>query len=316
MLDLDGEPDLVAVEVVMKLSQYGQIEYGREALGVFLNGVIEAVGHNQADVLRELFGRYPLNGAVPPQPEVQPWPEGPWKVVHEKVIGENTMFPVFVIQRALESARSVVHLQVVSARTGQHWYGTAFLVAADLIMTNHHIVGSEEEAAATRVSFDYQLSVDGKSCPKIEFVPKQGGLFCACKELDYSIMQLPTAAKAPPLVLGSVAPATGESVTVIQHPGGHLKQISLRNNAIQHADQRRIRYTTSTEQGSSGAPLLAHSSFEVVGLHHGVLDPTDPASDGKCFCNEAITMAAILGDLKDRSAEIYARLCLPPARSA
>jgi S1-C subfamily serine protease len=308
MLDLDGAPDLVAVEVIARLSDYGQIEYGKEALGVFLNGVIAAVGQEQANKLRELFRRYPLDGTIALQPRAKPWTAGPSSAFQEKVIGENTMFPVFVFQRALEASRSVVHLQMRSARTGSLWYGTAFLIADDLLITNHHVVGSEDAAAETTVSFDYQLGLDGKPCPKTELIPKKGGLFCACEELDYAVLQLPSSAKVPALSLGRSVPAAGEPVTVIQHPNGHLKQISLRNNAVQYSDQRRIHYTTSTEPGASGAPLLGHKTFDVVGLHHGGGDLTDPASGAPCFRNEAITMTAILDDLKERSAEIYERL--------
>ncbi|MBN9519758.1 trypsin-like peptidase domain-containing protein [bacterium] len=308
MLDLDGEPVLVAVEVVTKLSQFGQVEYGREALGVFLNGVIDAIGSEQADRLRELFSRYALGGSTPPQPPVGPWPKELTNFTQEKVIGENTMFPVHVLQRAIESARSVVHLTVASARPPFLWSGTGFLVANDLVMTNHHNVSSKEEAARTTVTFNYQLGVDGKPCPTTEQTLAEGSLLCANQDLDYAILRLPVPADVPALALGRIAPPNGDPVTIIQHPGGHLKQISLRNNAVQFSDSRRILYTTSTERGASGAPLLAHTTFEVVGLHHGGGELADPTSGNPSYRNEAIAMAAILGDLKSRCAAIYERL--------
>jgi hypothetical protein len=315
-LDLDGEPDLVAVEVVTKLAQFGQVEYGKEALGVFLNGVIAAVGGDHADGLRDLFTRYPLGGSTPPQPSVAPWPEDLANFVQEKVVGENTMFPVYVLQRASECARSVVHLTVHSARAPYVWYGTGFLIAEDLVMTNHHNVSCDEEAGQTTVTLNYQLGVDGKPCPTTPHKLTERGLLCAYQELDYAILQLPVAVIAPALALGRNPPAAGDPVTIIQHPGGHLKQISLRNNAVQFSDSRRILYTTSTERGASGAPLLAHTTFEVVGLHHGGGELADSAGANPSYRNEAISMAAILDDLKTRCTVIYERLTgvvTPPA---
>ena len=47
-LDLDGTPMGVAVEVVRFLAQFGQVAYGKEALGVFLNYIQPFVGDEDA----------------------------------------------------------------------------------------------------------------------------------------------------------------------------------------------------------------------------------------------------------------------------
>ena len=62
----------------------------------------------------------------------------------------------------------------------------------------------------------------------------------------------------------------GESVTIIQHPGGEPKQIALRENfvlALPDAADRYLYYQTDTTPGSSGSPVF-NDDWEVVALHH------------------------------------------------
>jgi len=73
LLDLDGAPQLVAVEVVKRLAEFGQVAEGREALGVFLNALLNLMGEDKDAVfIRALFVTYPLdrptgihNGSAP-----------------------------------------------------------------------------------------------------------------------------------------------------------------------------------------------------------------------------------------------------------
>ncbi len=64
-LDLDGNPRGVATEVVRNLAEFGQMDHGKEALGVFLNELLERIGAGEdADFIRGLFERYPLEQSV------------------------------------------------------------------------------------------------------------------------------------------------------------------------------------------------------------------------------------------------------------
>jgi hypothetical protein len=63
LLDLDGAPQLVAVEVVKRLAEFGQVAGGKEALGVFLNALLPLMGEDKdAAFIRALFATYPLDG--------------------------------------------------------------------------------------------------------------------------------------------------------------------------------------------------------------------------------------------------------------
>ena len=85
-----------------------------------------------------------------------------------------------------------------------------------------------------------------------------------------------------------------ERVAIVQHPGGHLKKISLQHNFVVFADRSRVQYTTATEPGSSGSPVL-DDECAVVAVHHsgGIL--SDEATPGKrVYCNGGTSAAAIL----------------------
>jgi len=163
-LDLDGTPMGVAVEVVRFLAQFGQVAYGKEALGVFLNYIQPFVGDEDAVFITSLFQTYPLDAPVAPVRSIDRWrgTDSP-AAVQEKIIGENTLRPIYMLELALAASKAVVHLQITKT-SGQAEVGTGFMVARDLLMTNHHVIATPQDAAGTEVSFNYQLDRHGRLC--------------------------------------------------------------------------------------------------------------------------------------------------------
>lgn len=311
MIDLGGPPDVAAMRVVTELAKFGQLEYGKQALGVFLNALVPYVDLDIGNEITAMFKRYPLDSPVAARRTIDDWRAGdPGKSVdnHEKIIGENTLFPIAILQRALDASRAVVLVGVQLAGGGS-WTGTGFLVARDLIMTNHHVIGTPEQAEAATFAFNYQLNVDGKPYPASVARPKVDGMFHADEALDFAVVQIEGVdASIPPLKLSSRMPTLGDAVTLIGHPNGHLKQVSLRNSAVQFVDGRVIQYTASTQPGSSGSPLFDREAIEVVGIHHTGGGLVDPGSGLPCFRNAGTTMRAVLEDLRARAPGIYACL--------
>jgi hypothetical protein len=312
MIDLGGAPDVAAMRVIIDLSSFGQLEYGKQALGVFLNAVVPYVDLDVGDEITAMFQRYPLDSPVTARRPIDDWrPRDPGKTAdnHEKIIGENTLFPIAVLQRALDAARAVVLVRVEPADGSGSWLGTGFLVARDLIMTNHHVIKTPEQAKAATFTFNYQLDADGNPYSTFFAHPKIDGLFHADQALDFAVVQVEGVdASIPPLKLSSKVPSLTDAVTLIGHPSGHLKQVSLRNNAVQFADGRVIQYTASTQPGSSGSPLFDHRAIEVVGIHHSGGDLVDPGSGIPCFRNAGTTMRAVVEHLRARAPEIYSCL--------
>ncbi len=302
-LDLDGAPMGVSVEMVSFLAQFGQVAYGKEALGVFLNYIQPYASDEDRDFILELFQKYPLDFPASSSRSIPHW-FGTDKIIdlQEKIIGENTLRHIYVLSLALEAAKAVVHLRISNGA------GTGFMIAPDLLMTNNHVITSQEEALKAEYTFNYQLDINGKECSTHTANSLSEGLFYTNPDLDYTVVMLQSLPEyGKHLTLKSKQMRREDRVAIIQHPGGHLKKISMQNNFISYADSQIIQYTTSTLPGSSGSPVF-DDDFHVVGIHHsgGMLSQT--ATQQRSLCNAGTSAIAILGDLKTNAPEIYNRL--------
>jgi V8-like Glu-specific endopeptidase len=82
---------------------------------------------------------------------------------------------------------------------------------------------------------------------------------------------------------------------------------SLQVNFIEYVDDYIVQYTTSTEPGSSGAPVVSEH-FTVVAIHHAGGMISEPATKRHYLRNEGIRIAAILEDLRQNAPVIYHRI--------
>ena len=122
------------MRTIGRLITFGQDQPGRESLGVLINKVIASLGNgDDVDFLHDLLLRYPFSTQPIATRGVSGWrgSETP-DVVTEKIIGENTLRDVYFLEVLLDLARAVV--RIAGSNTG-----TGFLIAADLLITNHHV---------------------------------------------------------------------------------------------------------------------------------------------------------------------------------
>jgi hypothetical protein len=224
--------------------------------------------------------------------------------VREKIIGEDTLRDISMLEVALEAARAVVR---IGLPTGA---GSGFMIASDLAMTNHHVIASREAAARADFRVNYQLDRTGKAREPVTVGAVPDGLFHTHEGLDYTVVQLagPPAFGAA-LTLRPVVLQRDARVNIIQHPGGHFKKISMQNNFVAYADRQAVQYYTSTLPGSSGSPVF-NDAFEVVAIHHsgGMLE--EPGTGRRYLRNGGSSMVAVLEDLRLNAPEIHA--CLKP----
>jgi len=314
-LDLDGTPRGVAVRTIQKLVVFGQDEPGREALGVLINKLIaNRGGGDDADFLRGLLNRYAFVTQPVAARGLSEWHgTKSGQDVAEKIIGENTLRDIYVLEVLLELARSVVRIR------GRRQTGTGFLVASDLLLTNHHVIDCQSTAEDCLFQFNYQLSRTGKALPTQTARIAPGGLFYSSpmapfnatpEELDFTIVQLADVPEGlPHLTLKPSSVERDSRVTIIQHPGGNYKKISMQNNFVEYADELVLQYTTSTEPGSSGSPVL-NDAFDVVAVHHSGGELSEPSTKRRYLRNEGIRASAILDDLRRNETAIYKRLAL------
>lgn len=227
---------------------------------------------------------------------------------------------------AVRTARSVTRLSVPRIVNGVEepgvGYGTGWLIAPGVVITNHHVIDNRDlrmgenhatpedfkaQAAAVEAWFDYYREVGGD--PK---VCSGAQLLASDERLDYAVIQLAEASKvadraALPIIAQPSKLVRGARMNLVQHSRGGALQFAIRNNFfVRPGDTPEfIRYQTDTEPGASGSPVC-NDTWQVVGLHHASTPvPKEQVPqeviDGQpvavTVLNEAIEIHSVLNDL-------------------
>jgi V8-like Glu-specific endopeptidase len=296
-IDLAGPTFIAVNNIVSFLSHYGRMTWDHEALGLFLNLIKDLCGLEQQQALAAILQRYDLMTPVSPLPPVTvPTTQPVTADLLEKVFTPNTLRPIAFIELALLASRSVAFLSVTGR--SQRWTGTGFMVSADLLITNCHVLPGEKEAAGAVYTFNYENTPAGSPRQTEDYLATNPAVFWSNSELDYAVVQL----GGKPgdtwgfLRLSDSSPAVGERVNIIQHPGGQPKQIALQSNFVEYCDKTVIQYLTSTLPGSSGSPVFA-DDWRVCAVHHAGGRIVEPGTKRSVFRNEGISIGRILQDL-------------------
>ena len=205
-------------------------------------------------------------------------------------------------------------------------FATGFLVAPDLIITNHHVFRTRDEAEGIGIQFLYERTHAGIRQGLIfELEPKR--FFVNDKRLDYAVVAVKPAAvdggplnqfKFLPLIAAKGKIRKGDPVNIIQHPNGDPKRYATVNNdLLDLRDDGFLLYETDTLEGSSGSPVF-NQYWETIGLHHcGVpriennmlvttngahvpLDAEVADEDLEWIANEGIRVSAIVVSLGEQ----------------
>ena len=303
-LNLDGQARGVAVRVINTLMSFGQDEPGQETLGVLLNKLLNYIGGgSEADFIRGLFERYPLTGTPVSTRGLTDWSgrDTP-KAVQEKVIGENTLRHVRLLELALEASQAVVRIRTASGM------GSGFVVGLRLVMTNNHVISSRNEVAGSQIDFNYQLDRLMEPAPLFTTTGQGEGHFYTNPHLDVTVFEITAIPEGlQPLALARKRVQRDDRVNIIQHPGGHYKKISMQNNFVAFANVQDLQYLTTTEPGSSGSPVF-NNDFVVVGIHHSGGNLPEPGSNQIYLRNAGSSMIAVLDALQAEAAPIYEQL--------
>jgi hypothetical protein len=203
--------------------------------------------------------------------------------------------------------------------------GTGFLIGADLLLTNHHVM---EQAIAHNLSgrfvqlyFDQRLKSDRYRVAQVHTLAASNWLIDASpnsdqpyeqvglEALDYALLRLEKRAgdetvdsaagkrrgwiPLPPIppVMAPPVMAPDAPLLLLGHPRGEALKLTLDTQALisVNAAGSRLRYRTNSELGSSGSPCF-DLHWNLVALHHAG-DPVEPPARPQW--NEGIPLAAI-----------------------
>ena len=232
----------------------------------------------------------------------------------ERIIGESDLVSINFLTRGVRASRAVCRVWVPGPGGGG-WSGTGFLIAPGLLMTNNHVLSAPAEASQAEADFGLEHDEDGVLSVPAQFNLAPHEIFFTDVDHDVTIVAVaPLSDKGEPLDRFGWLPLLplsgkglhGEWVTIIQHPGGDPKQIAVRANQIVELDpskaqdinlDRFIHYTTDTEPGSSGAPVL-NDQWQVVALHHKAVPKprkrnAPPGAPVEWLANQGVRVSAI-----------------------
>ncbi len=225
----------------------------------------------------------------------------------EALIGNTTDYQdaVFLAVGA-QVRRAVAYIEINLPTEARQ--ATGFLISDSLLITNHHVIASADEALAATVFFDRELDSTRRPLPMTAFRLEPSRFFASSPvgELDYTVVavgerisgpaQLADFGHCPISPLGAKH-VLGMNVNILQHPNGQYKQVALRNNLLTFRGQQSLLYETDTEVGSSGAPVF-NDLWEVIALHHwgqayAAAREVQNASTGPARGNEGVRISAI-----------------------
>ncbi|MBP1918226.1 DNA/RNA non-specific endonuclease [Youngiibacter multivorans] len=223
----------------------------------------------------------------------------------ERILNKSDLFPIAHLQLGLNAGKSVCRISVRSRSGKLLSYGTGFMVSHSLMMTNNHVLNNEEAAQYSLAEFNFEDDEQFLPRQSVSFRLDPKRFFITDEKLDFTLVAVQEISNTVKLsdfgylqLLSQEGKILeGEYVSIIQHPQGGMKAVTVRENEVRFLSDDFIHYVTDTEPGSSGSPVF-NDQWVVVALHHaGIPDPKDKT---KWIANEGVRISSIAKYLKNK----------------
>ena len=191
------------------------------------------------------------------------------KALERVINSEDNFLDIFLLSGAVYSAQAVCRIE----RPRGNALGTGFLVGADLLLTNQHVLSSAAMLDDACARFGYQVDATTVAAAGREYGFVSGFYYSSPPEaLDFALVRL----AAAPLADITVVPAETDTmldlvrkgkhrgylplaprllqeqdrVNVIQHPDGKpLKVVMTQNYVVKAMSDTRVQYVADTMEG-------------------------------------------------------------------
>lgn len=241
-----------------------------------VNIVLEAYPDNP--FLKSALSELDINYSLSPDiDKVSNWEPISVDTLEVLTMGRSTLLPISFLALGVIKSRSVAKVEI---KVGANSFnvGTGFLFKVNNIediffMTNFHVINKKSDIDKTKITFNYELDINGDTIPSKSFkIDPFGPWYCSpVEDLDVCIFKLISTdndlKEYGYLPLQEVEIIKNDFVNIIQHPAGGMKQISLYHNIVTNVNEKAVQYLTDTLKGSSGSPVF-NSNWDVVALHH------------------------------------------------
>ncbi|MDU8909686.1 DNA/RNA non-specific endonuclease [Aestuariicoccus sp. MJ-SS9] len=227
----------------------------------------------------------------------------------ERILGRSNLFPVNFLSRGAAKAQAVAKIQLFVRGGIPVGSGSGFLVGPGLMLTNNHVLSSRQAASRAKAIFNYQDDDSFQPMPTQTFDITGDVFFTSDRHaLDFTFVSVrmdnDRGETLDPfgsftLIEESGKAVKGEPVSIVQHPRGDRKSIALRDSTIVGVKGDFIYYSTDTEPGSSGAPVLNDQWLPVALHHRSVPHPDKP---GVWIANRGIRISQIFRALREAAA--------------
>lgn len=331
-LNVIGNPQLQLRSDLVELNRIERLADGSVPLQLWLSTASSlAAGRVEEAVFAKYQEKVTAYAAgLPPLPD----PASLREVVNnEAIVHQDDMLDFTFLGQGMAAGASVAKLLVPRFDGGAQtfdaagrpmlYYGTGWLAARDLVVTNHHVinarsagepVSSEQDLVAQATGTTVKFDFDSPDAAGTDIGVQQLEAWDSLNGLDFAILRLqgPMNDRMPLRVWPHrLAYARGDyrPVNIIQHPEGNAKRVACRNNLVTATDATTVRYFTDTLAGSSGSPVF-DDAWNVVALHRGSRSVQGVNFQGRTTAavNFGTQVTAILDHLRDQHPALLAEI--------